>query len=197
MYTTTRTFETELGIPHTLIINVDCKPEFSQELVNIVEDAFFYAIEVLRNNILENFKEFKNTLFPDKKLLNMAIFYVSNGKYKDVIKSYNIATSAFDTRTITISLENKVFHNMTPKEISAFTEHALREPLWWENLGKKFYYINDYMHKSELIHKYFEQHKVLKCYYDYDVFFFNIGIEEPEITEHMIEEGDWFVYSWI
>lgn len=197
MYTVTRTFETELGVPHTLIIKGDFKPEFSKELVETVEDAFFYAIEVLRNNALEN-KLLENCImFPDKKILNMFIFYASNGKYKDVIKSYNITTSDFGTSTITINLENKIFRNMSPKEISSLTEHTLREPLWWETFGKKFYYINGYMDKSKLIHQYFEQHEVLKCYYNYNVFFFNIGLDEPEITEHMIEEGDWFVYAWI
>lgn len=197
MYTTTRTFETEIGIFHTLIIQVDSEPEFSKELVDIVEDAFFQTIELLKNNVLENFKEFKRAMFPDKKILDMAIFYVSNGKYKDVIKSYSIMTSAFGIRTITVCLENKVFHNMTPQEISSATEHALREPLWWETLGKKFFYITDHLNKFELIRQYLKQHEILKCYYNYEVFFFNIGIKEPEVTDHMIEEGDWFLYTWI
>lgn len=196
MYTVTRTFETELGVSHTLIIEVDFNPEFSKELVETVEDAFFDAIEVLRNNVLENFKEFRDTMFPDKSFLDMSIFYASNGKYKDVIKSYSITTSTFGMSTITINLENKIFRNMSSKEIASITERTFREPLWWENLEKRYFYITDYINKSELIHKYFEQHEVLKCYYNYNVFFFNIGIDEPEITERMIKEGEWFVYTW-
>ena len=90
LYSTTRAFETDYGIQHTLTIEVNSDPELSKELVELVEDAFFNGKMVLGNNILENFKEFKSTIFPDKTLLNMAIFYLSNGKYKDVVKGYAI-----------------------------------------------------------------------------------------------------------
>ena len=45
LYSTTCTFETDYGIQHTLTIEVDSDPELSQELVELVEDAFFDAVE--------------------------------------------------------------------------------------------------------------------------------------------------------
>lgn len=197
LYSTTRAFETDYGIQHTLTIEVNSAPELSQELVELVEDAFFYGKMVLGNNILENFKEFKSTIFPDKTLLNMAIFYLSNGKYKDVVKGYAVTKSMLGTFTIVISLENQVFHNMTPREIAAATDDVLRKPLWWENFEKKFYQIENCGKKAELVRNYLERGEVLKCYYDYDVYYFNIGIKEPEVTEYMLEEADWFLYNWI
>ena len=197
LYSTTCTFETDYGIMHTLTIEVDSDPELSQELVELVEDAFFEAKEMLANNILENFKEFKSTILPDKTLLNMTLFYLSNGKYKDAIRDYIINKSMMGTFTILIRLENQVFHNMTPREIAVATADILRKPLWWENFEKKFYQIENCGNKAELVRNYLERGEVLKCYYDYDVYFFNIGIKEPEVTDYMLEEADWFLYNWI
>ena len=197
LYSTTCTFETDYGIQHTLTIEVDSDPELSQELVELVEDAFFDAKAMLANNILENFKEFKSTIFPDKTLLNMTLFYLSNGKYKDAIKDYIINKSMLGTRTIVVRLENQVYHNMTPREIAAATNDVLRRPLWWENFEKKFYKIENCGNKAELVRNYLERGEVLKCYYDYDVYYFNIGIKEPEVTDYMLEEADWFLYNWI
>ena len=197
LYSTTCTFETDYGIMYTLTIEVDSDPELSQELVELVEDAFFDAKAMLANNILENFKEFKSTIFPDKTLLNMTLFYLSNGKYKDAINDYIINKSMMGTFTILIRVENQVFHNMTPREIAAITANVLRKPLWWENFEKKFYQIENCGNKAELVRNYLERGEVLKCYYDYDVYFFNIGIKEPEVTDYMLEEADWFLYNWI
>ena len=197
LYSTTCTFETDYGIMCTLTIEVDSDPELSQELVELVEDAFFDAKAMLANNVLENFKEFKSTIFPDKTLLNMTLFYLSNGKYKDAIKDYIINKSMMGTFTILIRVENQVFHNMTPREIAATTANVLRKPLWWENFEKKFYQIENCGNKAELVRNYLERGEVLKCYYDYDVYFFNIGIKEPEVTDYMLEEADWFLYNWI
>ncbi len=193
----TCTFETDYGIQHELTIEVDSDTEFSQELIELVEDAFFNAKTVLGNNILENLKEFKSTIFPDKTLLNMAIFYMSNGKYKNVIKIYTISKSTMGTYTIVIKLENQVCRNMTAREVAAATSDVLRTPLWWENIEKKFYKIENLGKKAELVRNYLERGEVLKCYYNYDVYYFNIGIKEPEVTEHMLEEADWFLYNWI
>lgn len=193
----TCTFETDYGIQHELTIEVDSDTELSQELVELVEDAFFSTKTVLGNNILENLKEFKSTIFPDKTLLDMAIFYMSNGKYKDVIKVYTISKSTMGTYTIVIKLENQVCHNMTAREVAAATSAILRKPLWWEDIEKKFYKIENGRDKAKLVRKYLERGEILKCYYDYAVYYFNIEIKEPEVTEHMLEEADWFLYNWI
>lgn len=197
LYSTTRTFETDYGIQHTLTIEVNSDPELSQELVELVEEAFFEAKAILGNNILENFKEFKSTVFPDKALLNRTLFYLSNGKYKDVIRNYVVNKSTMGTFAITIKLENLIYHDMTPKEVALATSNVLRQPLWWENFEKKFYKIEGGLDKAEVVRNYLERGEVLKCYCDFDVYYFNIGIKEPEVTDYLIEEADWFLYNWI
>lgn len=66
-----------------------------------------------------------------------------------------------------------------------------RDLLPWEHAGKKFYDIS-----VEYIIKNIERKTELRCFYNDQVYYFNIGTEEPEITEEMINNGKWQVYTW-
>lgn len=66
-----------------------------------------------------------------------------------------------------------------------------RKMLSWEHCGKKFYDITyDYILLN------IEMKSVMRCYYKSQVFYFNIGNSEPKITESMIRNGKWQVYTW-
>lgn len=66
-----------------------------------------------------------------------------------------------------------------------------RDLLPWEHAGKKFYDIS-----VEYTIKNIQLKNVMRCFYDDKVYYFNIGTEEPEITEEMINNGKWQVYTW-
>lgn len=66
-----------------------------------------------------------------------------------------------------------------------------RKMLSCEHCAQKFFDItNDYVLRN------IEMKSVLRCYYNEDVYYFNIGTPEPEITETMIVNGKWQVYTW-
>ena len=66
-----------------------------------------------------------------------------------------------------------------------------RKMLSWEHCAMKFADItNDYVLRN------IQMKSVLCCFYNEEVYYFNIGTPEPEITETMIANGKWQVYTW-
>lgn len=63
--------------------------------------------------------------------------------------------------------------------------------LSWEHCAKKFYDIT-----PEYVAPNIEMKSVLQCCYNGEVYYFNIGISEPEITGEMMANGKWQVYTW-
>jgi hypothetical protein len=82
---------------------------------------------------------------------------------------------------------------MTAKEIDDYIEGLWcnRNLLPWEHCGKAFRNIIEPYILRDIVAE-----CILRCVYKDEVFFFNIGIEEPEITQDMIQCGKWQVYTW-
>lgn len=82
---------------------------------------------------------------------------------------------------------------MTAKEINNYisTPSFERNLLPWEHCAMRFYGI-----KEPYISRNIAMAVILRCFYEEEVFFFNIGIDEPTITQEMILNGDWQVYTW-
>jgi hypothetical protein len=82
---------------------------------------------------------------------------------------------------------------MTAKEINNYISKFWyeRELLPWEHCAMKFYEI-----KEPYISRNIALKSIMRCFYKDEVFFFNIGIEEPAITKEMIINGDWQIYTW-
>ena len=82
---------------------------------------------------------------------------------------------------------------MTSKEVNDYirTSWFERELLPWEHCAMRFYGI-----KEPYISRNIANGSILRCFYKEDVFFFNIGIDEPVITQEMILYGNWQVYTW-
>lgn len=82
---------------------------------------------------------------------------------------------------------------MTAKEIQSYIDAPWykRTLLPWEHCAMRFYEIEEPYISRDIAHG-----SILRCYYKEDVFFFNIGIDEPIITQEMILDGDWEVYTW-
>jgi len=66
-----------------------------------------------------------------------------------------------------------------------------REMLPWEHCGKEFHQIS-----YHLIERNLQMKSILFCSYNNEPFYFNIGTEEPQITDKMKIEGYWAVYTW-
>lgn len=172
------------GLIHDIIIETEKSWDFVKEEVEVVVDS----LETARDLDFVNFV----FDFPDEAILNMIIFYKSDGKYKDIIEKYSVNISNDSNTKIYIKLKD-ICHNITHKEIANLTFSSLRTPMWWEDKKKMFYVING---NPDVVRENISNKSIMKCYYNYNVYYFNIGIEEPEITEDMIHNAEWFVYDW-
>ena len=65
-----------------------------------------------------------------------------------------------------------------------------REMLPWEHCGKRFQEICVPMRKE------YVTQEIHSCHYQDKVYYFGLGLDEPTITDDMIEQGVWFVYTW-
>ena len=190
MNTYTFNFKGLLGKVHNLNIEFESELVLTFELLELVENSFLQSKKLLDNE-LHRFVNDSIETFPDKSLIEMIIYYNSNGKYKDVISNYNIENSVGDSATITLTLINPISAMLTAREVELMSYTELRRPLWWEEYGKKFHTLG---HNSNLVRELIKKKAILKCYYYDKTYYFNIGIEEPNITDDMIEEGVWFSY---
>lgn len=190
MNTYTFNFDGLCGKVHNLNIEFEGELSLTFELLELVEQSFLQAKNILDKELHRFVKDTVET-FPDKSLLEMIIYYNSNGRYKDIIWDYSIDNSVGDSATITLKLFNPICAGLTAREVERMSFSELRRPLWWENYGMKF---NTLGHNSKLVRELIQKKAILKCYYYDKTYYFNIGIEEPNITEDMIEEGVWFSY---
>jgi hypothetical protein len=65
-----------------------------------------------------------------------------------------------------------------------------RELLPWEHCGKKFQKLCVPMKRS------FLNDGIHLCNYNDKSYYFGIGLDEPEVTEDMLQNGYWCVYTW-
>ena len=65
-----------------------------------------------------------------------------------------------------------------------------REMLPWEHCAMKFQRIYGTMRRKCL------GHDIYLCRYQDKPYYFGIGIEEPIVTDDMLENGTWLVYTW-
>lgn len=65
-----------------------------------------------------------------------------------------------------------------------------RKMLPWEHCGKTFQKMCFQM-KKELLNS-----GIYLCRYDSKPYYFGIGLDEPEVTNDMLENGTWLVYTW-
>lgn len=83
-------------------------------------------------------------------------------------------------------MDNKTVHEILLKHTNWD-----REMMPWEHCGKTFYNIGyDYVLRN------IKYKSVMRCFYNDEVYYFNIGTTEPEITESMLRHGNWEVYTW-
>ena len=87
----------------------------------------------------------------------------------------------------------RMVHNLSNEEINQIimTTNWERKLFPWELYDKKFYNVtSDYALRD------ISSGCVVFCRYNDKPYYFNIGTEEPEITEDMINNAYWAVYSW-
>ena len=65
-----------------------------------------------------------------------------------------------------------------------------REMLPWEHCGMAFQKMCVPMHRS------FLGTDIYYCNYNDKPYYFGLGLKEPEVTDDMLENGKWFVYTW-
>lgn len=65
-----------------------------------------------------------------------------------------------------------------------------REMLPWEHCAMSFQRIYGSMSKNCL------PYDIYLCRYHGKPFFFGLGLNEPEVTDDMLENGTWLVYTW-
>lgn len=63
---------------------------------------------------------------------------------------------------------------------------------FWEHCGKSWYYID-----VPLAIKNIKDNSIVKCKIDNEEYSYNIQDENnPDITNEMIKNGKWYVYTW-
>lgn len=192
MKTYTYAFEGSYGITHELSVQLNFDTIFSDTLFELVKDAFLEAKSILEEAIYSFPNCSSMDIFPGKKLVEKVIYYNSNGKYKNFIKYYDVSKYLNGVTKVIIKLNDTNYCELTGRAVEDIAYKSLREPLWWEEYGKKFYPVS---HNPELIRTYIREKKIVKCYYYDKPYYFNIGINEPDVTDYMIEEATWFVYE--
>ena len=65
-----------------------------------------------------------------------------------------------------------------------------REMLPWEHCAMRFQKIYGPMRRE------YVTQGIHGCHYQDRFYYFGLGLDEPEITDDMIEHGVWFVYTW-
>ena len=65
-----------------------------------------------------------------------------------------------------------------------------REMLPWEHSGMKFQKLCVPMRKE------FLKNDIHYCYYNDTPYYFGLGLKEPEVTDDMLKNGTWCVYTW-
>lgn len=65
-----------------------------------------------------------------------------------------------------------------------------REMLSWEHVAMGFHKLNVPMKRILL------ESGIHYCLYNDSHYYFGIGLEEPIVTEDMLNNGVWFVYTW-
>ena len=82
---------------------------------------------------------------------------------------------------------------MNAEEINIYISESSfkRDLLPWEHCAMRFYKIEEPYISRNIALK-----SIMRCYYKDKVFFFNIGLDEPMITQDMLLYGNWQVYTW-
>ena len=65
-----------------------------------------------------------------------------------------------------------------------------REMLPWEHCGMRFHKVYGSMGRGSL------KSGIHYCNYNDKPYYFGIGLDEPEVTDDMLENGYWAVYTW-
>ena len=65
-----------------------------------------------------------------------------------------------------------------------------REMLPWEHCGMQFQKVCFKMYRACL------ESGIHRCNYNDKSYYFGLGLEEPEVTDDMLENGYWTVYTW-
>ena len=83
---------------------------------------------------------------------------------------------------------DKLTHEILDKYISSGWWN--REMLPWEHCGMAFQKVYCPMRRESL------KHDIHFCRYNDKPYYFGLGLEEPEVTDDMLENGYWAVYTW-
>ena len=70
------------------------------------------------------------------------------------------------------------------------TEWWFRKMLPWEYCSKTFQKVCFPMNRECL------NNDIYLCSYQDKPYYFGLGLKEPEVTDDMLENGAWFVYTW-
>lgn len=65
-----------------------------------------------------------------------------------------------------------------------------REMLPWEHCGMQFQKVYFPMYRDCL------KTDIHLCNYNNKSYYFGLGLEEPEVTDDMLKNGTWLVYTW-
>ena len=186
MFESTMNYEDQHGIPVTVSF------VFKDSIVNpmvveVIREAYYEVME-----FLDNIQDTNVTCDLVKWLLNRCIYYNTNSEEnKEVISSIERINTMGEGIEVIINIRQLATPNLH-KYISMYISSNNRELLPWESTNKKFIYIED----REVVEECLRRQEIMQCILsNEDVFFFNIGLEaEPDITDEMLEKGNWFMY---
>ena len=111
----------------------------------------------------------------------------------DVIKMNQAEQDEFDKKHPVYKMEkiigcDKLTHEILNDYISSGWWN--REMLPWEHCGMTFQKMCVPMRAS------FLESDIHYCWYKDKPYYFGLGLEEPEVTDDMLQNGTWCVYTW-
>ena len=106
----------------------------------------------------------------------------------------DVVCESFEQKTELYDKMQKIIRcpKVTHEIISDFLKDywTKREMLPWEHCAMKFQRMGVPMKRE------FLSNGIYRCNYGKNSYFFGIDLDEPEITDDMLQNGTWLVYTW-
>ena len=123
------------------------------------------------------------------------VIYNIYKKYKgfDVLKMSQEEQDVFDRKYPLLKMEKIIgCKKLTHEALRNYMYSGAwnREMLPWEHCGMSFQRVSPPIHRNCL------NSGIYYCNYQDKPYYFGLGLDEPEITDDMLENGTWLVYTW-
>jgi len=111
----------------------------------------------------------------------------------DVLKMNNEEQAEFDEKYPLLKMKKIIgCTELTHETLDEYIKSGwwTRKMLPWEHCGMHFEKVWGAMGRERI------KHGIYKCIYFGKPYYFGLGLEEPSVSDDMLENGTWLVYTW-